>query len=98
MLIGLALCVMVCLAAGQPVLDKSLAKMGQASEDVMAILQELQDKMLAEEGMVNFYNIKNYYLRFPYLPCHINSNCAKAVSNTLRIQHNLTLLSSEQQR
>lgn len=50
MVIALAMCLMVCLTSAYPTIDNSLVNMGQASGDVIAIVQELQDKMLAEEG------------------------------------------------
>ena len=53
LMVALALCVMVCMTTARPSLNKSLAKMGQASGEVMAVVQELQEKMLAEEGMQN---------------------------------------------
>ena len=50
-----ALCVIMCLTATAFALENSLEKMSQASEDVMALVQELQEKMYAEEGKLTFF-------------------------------------------
>ena len=46
---------MMCLTATAFALENSLEKMSQASEDVMALVQELQEKMYAEEGKFTFF-------------------------------------------
>ena len=50
MVTALVMCLMLSLTSAYPTIDNSLVKMGQGSGDIMAIVQELQDKMLAEEG------------------------------------------------
>ena len=55
MVTTLVMCLMLCLTSAYPTIDNSVVKMGQASGDVMAIVQELQEKMLAEEGR-DFFN------------------------------------------
>ena len=41
---------MVSVITAKPAVDDPLGKMKQASADVMTIVKELQEKMLAEEG------------------------------------------------
>ena len=46
---------MMCLTATAFALENSLEKMNKASENVMALVQELQEKMYAEEGKFTFF-------------------------------------------
>ena len=49
-LVAVTFCVMVSVVTAKPAVKDPLGKMNQASADVMAIVKELQEKMLAEEG------------------------------------------------
>ena len=49
-LLAVIFCVMVSVITAKPAVEDPLGKMNQASADVMTIVKELQEKMLAEEG------------------------------------------------
>ena len=58
---------MMYLTATAFALENSLEKISQASEDVMALVQELQEKMYSEEGKITFSD-RFYFLQFR---CHL---------------------------
>ena len=49
-LVAVLFCVMVSTTNAKPSVEDPLGKMNQASADVMTIVNELQQKTLAEEG------------------------------------------------